>query len=112
VLDDDEYSRVEQEMILEHWESYGRDDLQDVIAENLGGDNRTDLTDAAVEMINALVWTDLIDFWPSMIDVSAVDFGEKEIVEWLKPRIGQVVTLPNYGSSVTLDLRINNLIEV
>ena len=113
VLSDEFYSEVERETIEEHWEMYGEDELHDVIAEKLGGHDRGDLTDAAKDIINELVWSDILDFWPSMIDVSAVDFGESEVADWFEGRVGRVVTLPSrYREAVTFDLRINNLLEV
>ena len=114
LLDDQVHWEVEHETIEEHWELYGEADLHDVIAENLGADSRLDLTDAAVEMINALVWwPDLIDFFPSIIDVSAVDFGEREVWEWIAPRVGRVVTLKSrYRADRVFDLRLNKLVEV
>ena len=80
LLDEDEHGRVEQEMILEHWESYGRRDLHDVVAGAFGEDCYGELTDAGAEIVDRLALGGLIEFWPSMIDVSAVDFGEQEIV--------------------------------
>ena len=113
LLDDQMHWEVEQEMINEHWDSYGRDDLFDVIAENLGGYGRTDLTQAAEDMLTELVWSDVIDVYPTVIDASAVDFGEREIAEWVAARIGRIVTIPSrHRASVTFDLRINKLLEV
>jgi hypothetical protein len=57
VLSDDEYSTVEQEMILEHWESYGRSDTLDAVAKAIGADSSLDLTDYASELVEQLTFS-------------------------------------------------------
>jgi hypothetical protein len=103
ILDSDDHCNAEREMIEEHWESYGRSDVFDAVAVALGADNRTDLTDYAEQTIEDLVWSGFLDYgcgggYPSIIDVSACDFGSDAVAEWVSARVGA-------ESSVTLGAR-------
>lgn len=126
VVDEQEWSSVEQEMIQEHWESYGKNDVMDAVAEAIAGPNynRTDLTDYAETLIERLVWEGILDYgcgggYPSMIDESACDFGEKEVAAWFKARLGLTVPLrthrvfsaPGYESGKYVHLNRNNLVR-
>ncbi|GAB4584424.1 hypothetical protein [Nocardia sp. IFM 10818] len=113
VLDDDEYGKVEQEAIQEHWDSYGRDDMHRAVRKAIGAD---ELTEAAEQIIESLVWEGLLDYghgggYPTMYDWSATNFGEDVIPEWIAARIGTVVTVRNgWWQEATFDLRKRNLI--
>jgi hypothetical protein len=103
ILDSDDHCNAEQEMIQEHWESYGRSDVFDAVAVALGADNRSDLTDYAERIITDLVWSGVLDYgcgggYPSIIDVSACDFGTDAVAGWVGARVGA-------ESSVTLGAR-------
>ncbi|WP_078323612.1 hypothetical protein [Mycobacteroides salmoniphilum] len=119
VLDDSRRSEVEQEMIQEHWESYGKDDVGDAVAKAIGLESRIDLTDYALEIIELLVSEGILDYgcgggYPTMIDCSACDFGENEIAAWFKVRLGRRVELKShngYGDRVVFDLREHMIIE-
>ena len=100
VLDESLMSEVECEIIDEHWQSYGRHDILGAVADALGVD-RSDLTDYAEDLVSRLVWSGVIDYgdgggYPTMIDDSAVDFGDKEISAWIAENIGNRVELSRY----------------
>jgi hypothetical protein len=93
ILDSDDHATAEQEMIAEHWESYGRLDVFDSVAVALGADNRSDLTDYAERIITDLVWSGVLDYgcgggYPSIIDVSGCDFGADAVAAWVAGRVG------------------------
>jgi hypothetical protein len=116
LLSDDEHSRVEQEMIQEHWESYGRYDVIRTVEKALDVD---ELTDAAHEIINELVCSGILDYgvgggYPTMIDSSACDFGDDDVAAFFVEHRGNVVTVKphnGYGDPVTFDLTDANIIE-
>lgn len=118
VLDEQLWSDVEQEMIHEHWTSYGLTDALDKLAD-LFDVGRADLTDYATELVTALAFDGITDYgcgggYPSFIDVSAVDFGLTENTEWIRERLGQNVTVNSrggYGDSVTFDLTRSALVN-
>jgi hypothetical protein len=118
VLSDDEYSRAESDMIDEHWQSYGRHDVLTAIADVLGV-SVADLTDDAERLAHTLVWEGVVDYgygggYPSIIDVSAVDFGTTEVADWVRERVGQSVTLTTghgYGDAVSFDLTASALVR-
>ncbi|ASR77195.1 hypothetical protein KIV66_gp88 [Mycobacterium phage MyraDee] len=119
VLDEQEWSNVEQEMIQEHWESYGANDVASEVAEALGLDSRLDLTEYALGVIERLVWEGIVEYgcgsgYPTMEDVSSCDFGGKEIAQWLKVRVGRQVsgkTSNGYGTEYMFDLRRHKMVE-
>lgn len=119
VLNDSRYSDVEQEMIWEHWNGYGQDEVADEVASALGLGGRVDLTDYALDLIGELVWGGFIDYgcgggYPTMIDCSASDFGGKEIAAWFEARLGRRVELKSangYGDRAVFDLRERMIIE-
>lgn len=112
-LDEEEWSKVEQEQIQEHWDGYGRWDLHKAVCEAIGA---WELTEAAEAIVDELAWGGLVDYghgsgYPNMIDASFCDFGEKVIPEWIAARLGTVVTLSRWrGHELVLDLRRRNLI--
>lgn len=118
ILNEGRWSEVEQEMIQEHWDSYGVD-VADAVAKAIGLDNHVDLTDYAMEVISRLVWEGFLSYgdgcgYPTMIDSSSCNFGEKEIAAWFKSRLGRRVELKSgngYGDRVVFDLRENKIIE-
>jgi hypothetical protein len=102
LLSDDEHSVVEQEFITEHWDSYGRNDTLDAVARAIGADSRSDLTDYATELVESLTFGGVLDYgcgggYPTFIDVSAVDFGTDIIAQWIRARLGLVVSVAGYG---------------
>lgn len=116
LLDEQEWSTVEQEMIEEHWESYGLSDTVREVEKAIDADT---LTDAAEEIIKRLVWEGILDYgagggYPTMIDVSACDFGEEAVAQFFADHLGEVVTVKSrngYGEDITLDLTRENIIE-
>jgi hypothetical protein len=119
VLDDSRHSDVEQRMIVEHYESYGRSDVLDTVAKAIGYDSG-DLTDTARDMIDRLVWDGLVpygysDGYPMFIDSSAVEFGADEIAEYVKANVGNAnVRIQHYAYEpeyVEFDMRLETLIE-
>lgn len=122
VLDDDEYYRVEEEMIQEHWEGYGADDTASAVAEALGLDSRADLTDYALEVIKSLVFDGITSgeysdpFYPFFIDDSAVDFNTEEVARWISVRAARggmhVSGRMGYrdGPEYVFDLRTNAIV--
>ena len=118
LLDDQLYSEVEDRMIREDYESYGRLDVLETVAQALDPEYRAgDLTDLAVETIDRLVWDGIVDYgysdgYPTRIDSSGVDFGAVEISEYVRARVGTVVTAQRYGQDPTvIDLRLETLVE-
>jgi hypothetical protein len=102
-LSDDEYSTVEQEMILEHWESYGRSDTLDAVAQAIGADSSLDLTDYAGELVEQLTFSGQLFLgnggeYPSLIDSSAAEFGADVVAQWIRARLGLVVPVTGYGN--------------
>jgi hypothetical protein len=92
VLDDQVHSEVEQEMIVEHWESYGRDDMLSAVADALNVDGRDCLTDYARETIENLVFCGYLgDNYPTVVDVSAVDFNTADIIAWVSEYVTTTV---------------------
>ncbi|RYH20561.1 MAG: hypothetical protein EON54_26240 [Alcaligenaceae bacterium] len=113
VLSDDEWSKVEQEMVDEHWDSYGKSDTVDTVAKAIGAEYYG-LTDAAEDIITTVVFYGLTETgvsggYPYVEDGSSVDFNSVDVAEWIKARMGTVVTIGSYG--LTLDLRPRNLIN-
>ena len=115
VLDEQVWSDVEQETITEHWESYGRYDALVSVADVLGV-SKADLTDYAETVVDRLVWSGVLDYgygsgYPSMIDVSACDFGVDAVTDWVRANVGSVdtVTLDRgyYGDTETVDARMS-----
>lgn len=116
VLDESLMSEVEQEIIAEHWDSYGAHDTAMAVADALGLDGAADLTDAARDIIATVTFGGFLgygysDGYPSLIDNSAVDFGTDAVVEWFRDNRGSVVTVDRYGYSDTFDLTDANIIE-
>lgn len=101
VLDDDVFSTVEQEMITEHWNSYGRIDALSAVADALGVDGRDCLTEYAAEVVDALTFGGYIgDEYPTVIDVSAVEFHTADVAAWVKdnvPSLHGVITLRRWS---------------
>jgi hypothetical protein len=116
VLSEDEWSTVEQEFIMEHWESYGRSDTLDTLAHALGVDS-LDLTDYASELVEQLTFSGAIgqlgngSEYPSLIDSSAAEFGSEVVAAWIRARLGLVVSVRHYGHGFTAYLNRRNLIE-
>lgn len=124
VLDDDAYNEVEQELIREHWESYGADDSADMVAECLGVDSddltRADLTDYAIGTIETLTFSGYLEsydggpYWqgyPSFIDSSAVEFGATALAGWVRDNVGRhdsvtLRTYPGDTNPLIVDTRI------
>ena len=118
LLDEQLYSEVEDRMIREDYDSYGRYDVLATVAEALDPEYRAgDLTSDAVETIDRLVWDGIVDYGysdgdPTRIDSSAVDFGAVEIAEYVRARVGTIVTAQRYGQDPTvIDLRLETLVE-
>jgi hypothetical protein len=118
LLDEQLYSEVEDRMIREDYDSYGRYDVLATVAEALDPEYRAgDLTSDAVETIDRLVWDGIVDYgysdgYPTRIDSSAVDFGAVEIAEYVRARVGTIVTAQRYGQDPTvIDLRLETLVE-
>lgn len=120
VLDDDEFSRAEQEMIEDHWEYYGKMDTLDAIARAIGQDSRLDLSDAAADIAWTLTSSGVLDYgdndgYPTVIDVSACDFGTEAVARFVSEHYGTVVmvkTDSGYGPEIELDLRETNLLNL
>jgi hypothetical protein len=118
LLNEDRYSEVEDRMIREDYESYGRRDVLDTVANAIGVD-LGDLTDTARDTIDRLVWDGLLDYgygggYPTRIDASAVEFGATEIAEYIADNVGTVARLQRYAYEpeyVELDLRLETLVE-
>lgn len=116
VLNDDELGVVDAEMITEHWDSYGRNDTLDAVAEILGLDRRRDLTEYAGEVVDTLTFSGLIHLtssggeYPEILDASMVEFGHENVAKWIKARLGRTVILPHYGHEYRFDLRKSALI--
>lgn len=122
VLDEEAHSNVEQEMIAEHWEDYGRNDTLDALAKAMGKDSRQDLTESASKLVDYVTLFGVLGVWPHMIDTSASEFYTEDVVEWIMTRLGTVVTykmsryIYSEGEFVdnpgdVLDLRRHALIE-
>lgn len=120
VLDDDEYYRAEQEMIDEHWESYGKLDTLEAIAKAIGQDSRLDLSDAAASIAWSLTFLGVLDYgdgggYPTVIDASACDFGTEDVARFVAENYGTVVRVKanhGYGMVIELDLRESNLLNL
>ncbi len=118
VVDEQAWSEVEQEFIQEHWDSYGKSAVLDAVAKAIDQDGRSDLTTAAEDIITQLVWDGILDYgcggrYPTMIDVSACDFGEKEIAAWFSENYETVVTVSAESGSrqpFSFDLTKANLV--
>ncbi|AEV52141.1 hypothetical protein [Rhodococcus phage RGL3] len=106
VLNESRWSEVEQRMIDEDWESYGRRDTFEHVAQAL---EIEELSDAAEEIITILVWEGITGEYPERIDASAVEFHAEDVAEWIKARLGTVVTHNNYGRVNVFDLTRRNL---
>jgi len=111
LLSDDEHSQVEQNMITEHWELYGRMDTLSAVADALELDSRSDLTDYASEVVDTLTFggylplSDCGGEYPTVIDCSAVEFGSKAVAAYIAGNYGQTVTLSR-GSWDTLTVTL------
>jgi hypothetical protein len=117
VIDEQEWSRVEQEMIQEHWESYGKRDTVSAVEKALGLDETGEmLSDNAESIIDELTFSGMLgDFgngseYPSMIDVSACEFGSEIVTKFIADNLGEVTTIEYYGRTMTVDLTRENLI--
>lgn len=86
VLDDDDESSAEQEECEEHWESYGRSDVERAVEsafESKHGEDSFQVASDALEesgkTFNDLYWEVCheIHEYPQRIDSSAWDFGER-----------------------------------
>ena len=119
VLDEQRWSDVEQRMIVEHYESYGRRDVLESVAKAIDVDYG-DLTDTARDMVDRLVWDGLVpygysDGYPRFIDSSAVEFGAVEIAEYVKANVGNAnVRIQRYAyepEHVEFDMRLETLVE-
>lgn len=116
VIDEDEACQVEQELIQEHWESYGKYDAIGIVADTLGF-VRDGLTDAAAEIIERLTFGGIVDgkygdCYPEWQDASSVDFHSEDIAAWIKERYNTVVDVHRWGSHYEqFDLTHDNLIE-
>jgi hypothetical protein len=109
VLDDSLWSEVEQEMIEDHWESYGRRDTLEALATALEVDY-LDLSPNAVEAVNLLTFCggDFRLDYPQFIDVSAVEFNTGAVVEFIVDHQDCVVEAM-HARGFTVDL--TNLVE-
>ncbi|MGW4240947.1 hypothetical protein [Nocardia sp. NPDC004722] len=112
-LDEEEWSTVEQQQIQEHWDDYGRHDLLKAVGDAIGA---WELTEAGEAIVDELAWGGYLDYghgggYPTIVDPSMCDFGEKVIPDWIAARLGTVVTLARWrGDELVLDLRHRNLI--
>jgi hypothetical protein len=114
VIDNDERTSVEQEMIDEHWDSYGKSDLVSAVQTALGDD--AELTEAGEDIITRLVFEGILDYgdgcgYPIMIDSSMCDFGTKEVTAFIVENIGKTVQFDRYSDTVSLDLTRSNFIR-
>ncbi|ARQ94645.1 hypothetical protein SEA_JOURNEY13_74 [Mycobacterium phage Journey13] len=118
VLDEDEYSRAEQEMIDDYWSFYGESVTLDAIAKAIGQD-RLDLSDAVADIACKLTFLGVLDYgagggYPTM-DGSAYDFGTEDVARFVAEHYGTVVTVKanhGYGPDIELDLRESNLLDL
>ena len=101
ILDESLWSEVEQEIIGEHYESYGRHDIIAEIGTRLGIDAAKLNLEAAVD---TLVWSDCFGEYPNMIDATACDFNRDAVVDFIAEHAGTVATIEHYGDSVQVDL--------
>jgi hypothetical protein len=109
VLDECLMSEVEQEMIEEHWESYGRRDSLEALATALEVDY-LELSDTAREAVDLLTFSggDFGLDYPQFIDVSAVEFNTAEVVQFIIEHENCVVEAM-HARGFTVDL--TNLVE-
>jgi hypothetical protein len=114
IVDEQEWSNVEQEMVQEHWESYGKYDALNAVAKAIaiGAD---ELTDAAGDIVNRLTFEGILDYgcsggYPTFEDSSSVDFGTEEVAKFIAENVGTLVKFDRYGTAVELDLTRTNLV--
>jgi hypothetical protein len=109
VLDESLWSEVEQEMIVEHWESYGRRDALKALATALEVDY-LELSDNAREAVELLTFSggDFGLDYPQFIDSSAVEFNTAEVVQFIIEHENCVVEAM-HARGFTVDL--TNLVE-
>jgi hypothetical protein len=117
VLDEDEWSRTEQEMIQEHWESYGKSDTASAVEKALGLDETGEMLSTDAEaIIEELTFSGMLgqlgngSEYPSMLDGSACEFGEEVIAKFIADHFNTVATIEYYGRTMTVDLTRENLI--
>jgi hypothetical protein len=95
VLDDQMYSDTEQEIIDEHWQSYGRHDAGIALAKALNVD---DVTEHALAILDEITFMGgnygITDNYPMFIDASYVDFHTDDVVAWIVDNVG---TVAEYG---------------
>jgi len=106
ILDESRWSEVEQDMIAEHYELYGRADIIRELEKRVDIDPATHDLDP---VIDSLVWQGLLDYgpndgYPTMIDASACDFGTLAVVDFIVAHAGTVATIDHYGELVEVDL--------
>ena len=115
VLDDDEYFTVEEGMILEHWEDYGESDTIDAVAKAIGVDP-LDISDQGKQTLKALVFSGVVEYgygggYPYLIDVSAVEFGNDAIAEYVGEHYGTVVMIKDPYRELAFDLTAEGLLD-
>lgn len=80
ILDEDDYSKVEREEETEHWENYGRSELESALRdldENLDDNWEACLEATGEKDLDSLYWSVCREkgSYPEKIDSSAYDFG-------------------------------------
>ncbi len=86
LLDESLYSEVEQEIIEEHWESYGEYDALRDLADILTEGDTDELPNNAADMLKEVLSSGEAGY-PEMIDPSAVDFHTDAVVAIVAARI-------------------------
>jgi hypothetical protein len=110
ILDESLWSAVENEMIEEHWESYGRRDSLEALATALEVEDYLELSDNAREAVELLTFSggDFGLDYPQFIDSSAVEFHTEDVIEFILENAGETVK-SKFSPSVEVDL--TNLVE-
>lgn len=108
LLDDDEHSAVEQAMIDEHWQAYGLHDTLGTITDILGV-SRDDLPERLSDIVTALTFGGYLDYgygdgYPTIEDMSSVDFGTDAVARFIADNLGSVVTVDRYGHTETFNI--------
>lgn len=114
VLSDDEHSEVEREVMMEHWDDYGRDEVIAKVAGHLGVDS-DQLSDYALELIDWLPFSGVImgrfGEYPTFMDASYVDFLPHETGEFIAQRLGGKVITPMWRGDRVLNLKRSALVN-
>lgn len=112
LVSDEEHSFVEMEFIDQHWDDYGKRDTLEAVADAIGAEIWWDLSEAVEQIVTHVTFGGIASEWPYLIDSSAAEFHTEAVAEWVKARVGTVVTIGGWNGTrgVTFDLRKHNLI--